>query len=176
MHRFSLVTPLLLCLAACDSASDAAERPKASEKAKPAEKSAESAGEHPNFVSVNVPVGGDIQTILSDHVAKAKAAGLKPHVELWADWCPPCKAIEGSMDDPRMSKAFAGVYLIRFDVDQWGDKLEGTGMSGMTIPVFYELDANAKVTGRSIDGGAWGDNIPENMAPPLDAYFHADKS
>ena len=38
--------------------------------------------------------------------------------------------------------------------------------------VFYEVGDDGKPTGRKIDGGAWGDNIPANMAPPLDKFFH----
>jgi hypothetical protein len=37
--------------------------------------------------------------------------------------------------------------------------------------VFFKLDASGKPTGDRIDGGAWGDNVPENMAPPLKAFF-----
>jgi len=41
------------------------------------------------------------------------------------------------------------------------------------IPIFYALDKDGKPTGRKVDGGAWDDNIPENMAPVLDKFFHA---
>ena len=49
--------------------------------------------------------------------------------------------------------------------------LASLAMSPNAIPVFYKLDANGKPTGDKIDGGAWGDNIPDNMAPPLKAFF-----
>ncbi|MGH1348041.1 MAG: thioredoxin domain-containing protein [Nannocystales bacterium] len=124
------------------------------------------------FQIVEVENKGDLQAVLATHVAKAKEAGLQPYVEFWADWCPPCKAIEASMKEPAMREAFSGAYLIRLDTDHWGSKLEGSGMDAASIPVFFELDAKGKPTGRKIDGGAWGDNTPENMAPPLNAFFH----
>lgn len=125
---------------------------------------------------VNLPVGGELPALLAEHADLAKKAGLQPFVELWAEWCPPCKKLEAAMGDPRIEKAFAGVYLIRLDSDQWGAKLGDTGLDGSSIPVFFALDAEGKVTGRSISGGAWGEDTPENMAPPLDAFFHASGS
>ncbi|MCX4240250.1 TlpA family protein disulfide reductase [Paraliomyxa miuraensis] len=124
------------------------------------------------FQIVNLPPGGELPGLLAEHAALAKQANLAPFVELWAEWCPPCKKLEAAMGDPRIEKAFAGVYLIRLDSDQWSGKLEGTGLDASAIPVFFELDAQGKVTGRKIDGGAWGEDVPENMAPPLDAFFH----
>jgi len=29
-------------------------------------------------------------------------------------------------------------------------------------------------TGGTVDGNAWGDNIPENMAPVMDRFFHGE--
>ena len=75
------------------------------------------------------------------------------------------------MGDARMSDAFAGTYLISIDIDEWSQQLAGTAFDSSSIPVFYELDEKAKPTGRKIDGGAWAENIPANMAPPLKAFF-----
>jgi len=71
-----------------------------------------------------------------------------------------------------MSKAFDGVYLIHLNADKWGWNLKEYGFPFTAIPVFYKLDSDGKATGEVIDGGAWGDNIPENMAPPMDKFFH----
>lgn len=159
------VVSVLLCalvLPACD------------DEAKPAAK-ADTSTEPAAFQVVNVPVGDDLPKLLAEHAALAKQANLAPYVELWAQWCGPCKKLEASMGDPRIEQAFAGVYLIRLDSDQWRSKLGSTGLDDSSIPVFFELDAKGVVTGRKIDGGAWGEDIPENMAPPLDAFFHARK-
>ncbi len=47
-----------------------------------------------------------------------------------------------------MTAAFEGVQIIELDVDDWG-----------------------KTKGPTINGGAWGDNVPKNMAPPLTKFF-----
>lgn len=126
---------------------------------------------HSGFTIVNVEPGVDLQASLASHVKLAKAANLTPYAEVWATWCGPCKAIESSIDTPAMAKAFKGTYLIRLDGDKWADKLGNVGMSNGIIPVFYELDEAGKASKRTINGDAWGDNTPENMAPPLEAFF-----
>jgi hypothetical protein len=69
-----------------------------------------------------------------------------------------------------MLEAFDGVYLIYIDVDMWGWDVDG--FSFEYIPVFFKLDENGQPNGEVIDGNAWGENIPKNMAPPLDQFFH----
>lgn len=118
------------------------------------------------------PSEGELRTVLKRHIDKAKAAHQKPYVELSATWCPPCQAIRQSLHDPRMEAAFRDSYIVQLDLDEWGAKLDQSGFPSNAIPVFYELRDDATASGRSIDGGAWGDNIPENMAPPLAAFFH----
>ncbi len=71
-----------------------------------------------------------------------------------------------------MVNAFDGVYLIKLDVDDWGWDMERYGFRFEGVPVFFKLDANGKPTGETVDGGAWGENIPENTAPVMDRFFH----
>ena len=71
--------------------------------------------------------------------------------------------------NPLMVDTFKGMYIIQADVDSWGFPPEGWDFDG--IPIFYALDADGKPTGATVDGNAWGENIPENMAPPLKAFF-----
>lgn len=117
------------------------------------------------------PDMGPLASLLPAELKKAKEKKLKPFLELGAEWCKPCKQLEASMNDKRMTDAFAGTYLISIDIDEFADQLKKLGFDASSIPVFYELDANAKSTGRKIDGGAWEENIPQNMAPPLKAFF-----
>jgi hypothetical protein len=42
------------------------------------------------------------------------------------------------------------------------------------IPAFYELGEDGKPTGRMITGAAWGEDIPENIAPPMKAFFEGN--
>ena len=121
------------------------------------------------------PNDGDLQNMLSNEAKKAVSLGQLPVVEFDATWCPPCQAIDKAMKDKNelILNAYSGTYIIRLDVDEWG-----WGNSGLHdfefdgIPVFFKLDSAGYQTGEVIDGGAWEDDIPENIAPVMDKFFH----
>lgn len=119
------------------------------------------------------PSGGDLNDQLKQQAAKAAGEKRTPYVEFDATWCPPCQAIKASLaqNDPLMVDAFAGAYIVQVDIDTWKDPMAKAGYDVPGIPAYWELDPSGKPTGRKIDGDAWGDNIPENMAPPLKAFF-----
>jgi len=110
--------------------------------------------------------------ILGLESEKAADLGRHPYAEFYADWCPSCTALRKSLGDSRMVEAFTGTYIIRLDLGYWKEKLSGTGFYVVGIPAFYKIDTNGKPTGRMITGGAWGDDIPENIAPPMKEFFN----
>ncbi len=128
------------------------------------------------FVVVRLhPQDGDLHIMLAQEARKAIALGLMPVAEFDATWCPPCQAIKEALDakNELMLKAYAGTYIIKMDVDEWGWTEKGVqDFEFDGIPVYFKLDAQGKQTGEVIDGNAWGENIPENMAPPMDKFFH----
>ncbi|HEY4117221.1 MAG TPA: hypothetical protein VGM56_05175 [Byssovorax sp.] len=119
------------------------------------------------------PSQGDLPPLLELHAARAKAKGLTPYVEFYADWCPPCKALKRYAEHPLLVDAFQGTYVILLNADDWGDKVRGTGFVSKTIPIFFALDDKGRPTGRKTTGDAWGKgkSTPEKMAPVLKAFF-----
>lgn len=121
------------------------------------------------------PQGGKLDELLRAEANKAVTAGLLPVVEFDAEWCPPCQAIKKHLEakNELMLKAYDGTYIIKLDVDEWswdGDKIEKFTFSA--IPIYFKLDGQGKQTGESIDGGAWNEDIPVNIAPVMDKFFH----
>jgi len=117
------------------------------------------------------PAQGALLEQLADQARRAGEADRHPYVEFYADWCPPCRALEASLGDSSMVEAFSGTYIIRLDYEEWKNRLAGTGLKVFGIPAFFELDADGSPTGRTITGAAWGEDVPANMAPPLHAFF-----
>ena len=117
------------------------------------------------------PSHGKLNALLAEHTNLALAADRRPFVELYADWCPPCIKLDESLADQRMVEAYRGTYIIRLDLDDWNRQLSGTDFTVTVIPIFFELDGEGAPTGRTITGGAWGEDVPENMAPPLHNFF-----
>jgi thiol-disulfide isomerase/thioredoxin len=131
---------------------------------------ATAAGQPATLVTL-VPAQGALPGLLQREVANAQRLGKAPFVQITAEWCGPCKKLRASMNDPLMQDAFTGTYIILLDTDAWNKQLEPAGLKTGGIPVFFALDAAAHPTGKTINGGAWGEDIPPNMAPPLRRFF-----
>ncbi len=117
------------------------------------------------------PSSMDFAGQLADEITKAKGLKLTPFVQVSAEWCGPCRRLHASMDDPLMVDAFQGTYIIKLDADQWNETLKDTAYYPRGIPAFIAIDDQGLPVGK-INGGAWGADIPENMAPPLKEFFN----
>jgi thiol-disulfide isomerase/thioredoxin len=137
------------------------------------EAAAFSAGQ--DFTLVRIyPQDGSLQAQLAAEAKKARALGQRPFIEFDATWCPPCQAITASLaaKNELMLAAYSGIYLVHADVDEWGWEHSAAGFKTIkAIPIFFTLDDNGQPTGAAIDGGAWGADIPKNMAPVLAEFF-----
>jgi len=125
-----------------------------------------------SFTLVTIhPAQGDLASVLAFHADQAEQLNRKPFAEFSAEWCQPCKDLTKSLSDARMVEAFYGTYIIRIDIDEWKSQLAKSNFNVLGVPTFFELDGVGQPAGRIITGGAWGEDIPENMAPPLKAFF-----
>jgi thiol:disulfide interchange protein len=123
------------------------------------------------------PQDSNLQSMLTDEAQKAAALEQMPVVEFDATWCPPCQVIDAAIQSKNelILNAYSGTYIIKLDVDEWGwgdSRLHDFRFDG--IPVYFKLDEQGRRTGEVIDGGAWGEDIPENIAPVMNKFFHGE--
>jgi hypothetical protein len=124
-----------------------------------------------SHVVVHIHAGTSLAAMLREHANAAELAKLRPFLEFGAVWCPPSRIFGVSLEDPRMKSALAGVYLIRAEMDDFGDDPYSRELRPTSVPVFYELDADGRWTGRTINGGAWGADTIENMSRTMSGFF-----
>ena len=117
------------------------------------------------------PNDGTLVRWISEHSSRAKAEALLPCVQFYGDWCGACQKLRASFDHPLMRDAISGTYIMQVDLNANLAEIVALRFDIQSIPIFFILDATGRPTGSKIDGGAWADNIPENMAPPLMAFF-----
>lgn len=130
-------------------------------------------------VDVHRSQENDLGVLLKTQIAAARAMARTPFVQIdRAQGCPPCRGLAAGLSDPRMIDAFAGTYVIRVEIGEWRDQLLPVlgidPAAGVLIPQFIAVDESGKPLGPKITGNAWGADIPENMAPPLKAFFRAN--
>lgn len=116
--------------------------------------------------------GKDLSTALRELARDAASKQLLAVVFVGQRSCEPCESLKSYRNDPRMQDALQGTSIVEVDLGRWSSsELSMLGMSTHAIPALFVLDEDGRYTGKMITGGAWGDDIPENMAPPLTDFF-----
>jgi thiol-disulfide isomerase/thioredoxin len=115
----------------------------------------------------------DLLGLLKAEAQKASQAGRRPFVEFYADWCGPCNRLASHLGDPLMVDALDGTHIVKLNSDDWKWVATEAGFALDGIPAFFEIDADGKPTGRTVNGASWEEDIPANMAPPLKKFFMA---
>ena len=118
-----------------------------------------------------LPSGVALEVELLSELEKARSMGRKPYVYVMASWCEPCRELVALLANATVSAFFLGTHVVSLDVELWGDQLEAVNIRPTAVPFITELGPDGRSTGRNIDGGAWDDTTPENLANALGPYF-----
>jgi hypothetical protein len=95
-----------------------------------------------------------------------QARGRTVVLQTFVRTSPECVRIASSLSDRRMQHALANVTLVRVDVDRFRAELDAMSIKTETQHWFYRLDARAQPV-LGISRSAWGETVPEKMAPVL---------
>jgi thiol-disulfide isomerase/thioredoxin len=109
--------------------------------------------------------------VMESHVTKANALNQDLYIQITATWCGPCKRLQAAMPNELMQEAFAGTYIVKLDADEWKEDFSSIDITIKAVPTFYQVTSEAKAGNYTVNGGAWAEDIPENMAPVLKTYF-----
>ncbi len=101
--------------------------------------------------------------------ASARERGESLLVVTTAARCEPCDGVVRSLPDTRMQAALAKVRVVRVDVEVFAEELDALRLQRETMPGFFLVAADGSPTD-AIDGGEWGADIPENIAPVLGPF------
>jgi hypothetical protein len=119
------------------------------------------------------PTQGDLTPLLRDEAKRARDKGLVAVLEFHADWCAPCRVFQANLRAPEIAAALEGVHLVRLNLDDWHDKLPGTGFAPRTIPSFYVFGADGRPAGKMLDGDKWGKASPARMGAALAEFLRS---
>ncbi|APR83819.1 Hypothetical protein A7982_09168 [Minicystis rosea] len=122
------------------------------------------------------PTQGDLMPLLREEAKRAKDEGLIAVVEFYADWCAPCRVFQQNIRAPEIAAPLAGVRLVKLNLDDWHDKLRGTGFAPRTIPSFYFFGPDGRPTGKLLDGDRWGKSSPARMGEALTEWLRGSAS
>jgi hypothetical protein len=101
--------------------------------------------------------------------AKARAEGTELMVMTVASSCVPCEGVHASLEDARMQAALEKIRLVRVDLEVFREDLSRLKMQSQRYPGYFLLTDD--LTPRdAIDGGEWGEDIAENIAPVLGPF------
>jgi thiol-disulfide isomerase/thioredoxin len=109
--------------------------------------------------------------VMESHVSKANELNQDLYIQITATWCGPCKRLQASMPHKLMQEAFTGTYVVKLDADEWKEDFASINITIKAVPTFYLITDNGKASNYTVNGGAWAEDIPKNMAPVLKAYF-----
>jgi hypothetical protein len=124
---------------------------------------------------VEAPESGDVQPIVRDAVATAKAAPGEPAgvvlVVVGAPWCEPCQRFHHAAERGDLDATFPGLTLLEFNLDRDRERLASAGYSSKLIPLFALPRGDGGASGKQVEGGIKGDGAVAFIVPRLQALL-----
>jgi thiol-disulfide isomerase/thioredoxin len=120
---------------------------------------------------VEAPASGDVEPIVRDAVAAARATPDDPNgallVYVGAPWCEPCQRFHRAAEHGDLDAAFPGLTLLEFDLDRDRERLKSAGYTSKLIPLFALPARDGAASGRQVEGAIKGEGAVAFIVPRL---------
>lgn len=87
--------------------------------------------------------------------------------------CEPCDGVDASLAHPLMQQTLKGIRVVRVDADVFRHDLTELGMFASPYPGYFLFGPDLTLRD-AIDGGEWGLDIAENIAPVLGPFLRGE--
>jgi hypothetical protein len=106
---------------------------------------------------------------LAEQAKQAKTHDKQILVMTVDDGCKPCEGFLKSVDTPLMQEALAPMVVVIVDTNVFTEELKQLKMETTTKPWFYLVSSDFSPRD-GINGGEWGEDIAENIAPVMGPF------
>jgi hypothetical protein len=116
----------------------------------------------------------DVEDILAEFArehAFARARGLRMIAYSYEAWSPGSVAFKKFRTHPLALSVLKDVHVVEFSMGVM-DKMNALDIRAVYIPQLWAFDSEGKIMERSISGGYWGADTPENIAKALPRWFN----
>jgi hypothetical protein len=123
-----------------------------------------------------VDVGYDVPSLehaLREERESARARDERILVMTVREPCEPCAGVDASLGHPLMQHALEGIRLVRVDIDVFHDDLRSLDMFPSPYPGYFLFGPDLAIRD-AIDGGEWGPDVAENIAPILGPFVRGE--
>ena len=113
----------------------------------------------------------DLKEAIKVAAKEAKAMNKKPFLYIGWDDCVPCVVLENSLKHPALIDVFNDIYILKIDLLRNIVALKSLSHDITAAPTLINITDEGEVTHDLIDGGAWEEDTPENIAAALQPFF-----
>ena len=112
----------------------------------------------------------DVRLELAKEFGLAQKRGLRMLVYSYEPWSPGSVGFKKFGQHPLGLALMRNVHVVEVNLNHM-DALQRIGMSGGGIPQLWAMEADGSYAGKTVSGGIWGADIPENIDGALGTWF-----
>lgn len=115
-----------------------------------------------------------LKEIIDAEREMAVDAGDRLYLFIHEAWSPGSVAFKNAQNSTELTSCMVGIRLVELS-SKWIEEINEMGLSAWSVPEFFKVSTiSGKLTGRRINGGAWGEDTLENIVDVMGVFFLTD--